>query len=342
MPPLLRPPLLRPPLLATVAAVAAAALVLVAAPRTADACSPWPCNWDGYFVPGDGATVPANLPAIYWRPRGDVGEPDPTLVTLSTAADPSTPLPYTATRIGDGRDYLLVPGAALVPGTQYVLTDGNACNESSSGEPGPRVTFTAGPTAPLPTGLGAMAVTNLPTRSETLSTASGSCWISVTTISAAMAIDYATASDAAPWRDVLHFATFVDGQRWSARSSILQTVAPGASWEERGADRLVAVCSYDVDVPPGSSPPSGFGVPEGEHQVEMRATLPGTDLALATEPEDVLLRCPPVLPGDDEATDDGGGCSSSTHPGAAAGLALIVVLAVARSARRPRRRATAP
>lgn len=329
------PPLLRPAFSTTIAvasAVSAAALTLVVAPRAADACSA-SCNWDGYFVPGDGATVPANLPAIYWRPRGDASEPTPAMVTLTTAADPGTPLAFTATRAGDGGHYLLVPDAPLVPGTQYILSDANGCDYDGPSGEGPRATFTVGPEAPLPTGLGAMTVANLPTRSETLATSSGSCSIPVTTISAEVAIDYAQASDAAPWRDVLHFTTFVDGQRWFALGSILSTVSPGASWAGRGVDRLVAVCRYDFDVPPGSPPPSGFGLPEGEHQVQLRATLPGTDLALATETEDVLLRCPPILP-DDDASEDGGGCSTTPGSGAPWAVVLALALLAARALRR--------
>jgi hypothetical protein len=62
------------------------AVAAVAVPDPADACS-LTC-WDGYFTPGDAAIVPANLPALHWRPRTESGEfpPDPSKVTFATTA----------------------------------------------------------------------------------------------------------------------------------------------------------------------------------------------------------------------------------------------------------------
>jgi MYXO-CTERM domain-containing protein len=317
----------------------AAAAVLVGAPRSADACSA-SCVDSGFFVPGEGATVPANVPGLYWRPRYDSLEPvAPSSVTLSTAADPGTPLAFTATELSS-HNYLLVPDAPLVEGTTYLLTDATACMFGGGGNPSPTVTFTVGPTAPMPTTIGTLAVTDLPVRTDAVASAGGSCSLDAVVASAAVAIDYVAVPSAAPWRDVLHFQTYVDGRPWNGRASILGTFAPGASWVGRGFDRLITVCR--VDDPFGDENQVGPQLAEGPHQVEMRATLPGTSLAFSTGARTVTLACPTVLPPDGDAgldggsgeTGEGGGCcSSTTHPGAAAGLAFAVSAWLARRRR---------
>lgn len=300
------------------------------------------CNDPGFFVPGDGSTVPANLPVIYWRPRYDFAGTagNPSNVTLTTAADPGTPLAFAATRIND-HVFHLVPDAPLVEGTSYILTDSTPCT-SSSGVPSPRVTFTVGPTAPLPTTLGALAITDLPVRTEAIASDGGSCTLQAVADTVAVSINYVAVADAAPWRDVLHFETLVDGRPWNARSNILQSIAPGASWAGRGVDRLYTVCR--IEDPFGQS--EVFELAEGAHAVQMRATLPGTNLSLATDTPTVSLACPPPSDGDAgvgadagdpiDGESDGGCCSSATSPSAAVALALLVVALLTRSARRRR------
>ncbi|HEX7703432.1 MAG TPA: hypothetical protein VF403_21980, partial [Kofleriaceae bacterium] len=125
-------------------------LAATAAPSIADACTE-PACWPGYFTPADGATVPANLPAIYWRPVGaNVGPAanDPTRVVLAAATDPTMPLAFTATVQPDG-DYLIVPTAPLVAGVTYTLTDHNICDGDETS--GPTSSFFVAPEAALPT-----------------------------------------------------------------------------------------------------------------------------------------------------------------------------------------------
>ncbi len=76
--------------------------------RPADACSSSECG-RGYFVPGDGTTVPANLPVLYWVPM--YSDSVTTGVRLTTATAPGTPLPFTATQLDNG-DYVLRPDSA--------------------------------------------------------------------------------------------------------------------------------------------------------------------------------------------------------------------------------------
>lgn len=334
MPPPLRP---APAIAATlvVAAAATVAAALLAAPRTAEACSAG-CSGPAHFVPGDGATVPVNLPAIYWRPRPDDPSPAASQVTLTTAADPATPLAFTATMVPERRSFLLVPDAPLVVGTQYVLTDATTCPNTTTAPP-VRASFTVGPAAPLPTTLGVLAVSDLPPRTTSIATHGGGCSTGATVISAAVTVDFATAPEATPWRDVLHYQTYVDGAVWQPTASILSSPPPGASWEGRGFDRVFSVCRLEGAFPQQPS----YDLPQGEHQVQLRASLPGAEVAIQTSTRAVTLMCPPVLPPDgdaglEEVGEPGGGCcSSSTGSGgaASAGLALLVALALVLPAR---------
>lgn len=314
-------------------------------------CSPLLCADPGFFVPGDGATVPANLPGIYWRARHDAspGGVTPSNVTLTTTTDPGAPLSFTATPLSDANAYLLVPDAPLVAGTSYRLVDSTTCMfGGGGGAPSPTVVFAVGPSAPLPTTLGVLAVTDLPPRTDSVISSGGSCSTSAVLASAAVAIDYPSVPGTAPWRDVLHFETRADGQIWFGRSSSLQSIAPGESWVGRGFDRLYTACSEDPfnDV--------GWELSEGTHQVEMRATLPGTSLALATGTRAVTLVCPPPgndgdggEGGGDGETGEGGGCCSTAErhgAGSAPWLALGVVALLLRwpARRRRGRRASSP
>ncbi|MBA3394813.1 MAG: hypothetical protein H0T89_19355 [Deltaproteobacteria bacterium] len=117
-----------------------AAPLLVIPVRPADACSAPRC-WPGAFVPADNATIPANAPALYWRPARDLGgevTPDPASVSLTTVDDPDTQISFTATALPSG-DFVLALDEPLVPGTRYVLEDLATCGD----EFGPRVGFLA-------------------------------------------------------------------------------------------------------------------------------------------------------------------------------------------------------
>lgn len=270
------------PLLALALAVA---LPLVA-PRLAAACSPLPC-WPGSFLPGDGAHVPANLPGLIWRPMRPLdgaGTADPSQVVLATTADPATPIPFTATALTGG-DYLLVPQGPLVAGTSYVLVDHTTCE--ATGAHGPSVTFTATATAPEPAELGALAASDDGIGSLTLGTVSGSCSSDVSADRATITL--APSADAAPWLDVIEFETRVDGHEWGSSDNLDEVDPPGQSWQGRGRDLLYEVCETMDD---GVS----AGLAAGTHQVELRATLPGSQAEIASAPIDVTLACAPEQP----------------------------------------------
>ena len=83
--------------------------------------------------------------------------------------------------------------------------------------------------------------------------------------------------------------TLVDGEPWHARSSLPLRPAPGASWTGRGTDRIYTVCT-----PADSTHVASHNLAEGDHEVSMRASLPGTSLDLVSDVVPASLRC--VLP----------------------------------------------
>lgn len=289
--------------------LAAVASLITAAPPDADACSPPVCA-DGFFSPGDGATVPANLPTMSWRPmRGfDASSADLGKVVLTSAAAPGTPLPFTATQLPGGL-YEIVPDQPLTPGA-YVLADQNTCGSTVVG---PMATFQVADAAPLPTSLGALVETkNLV--GPLVIAASASCSSEVEAHH--IELELQLGPEAAAWGDALHFETLVDGEPWRASSSSVGEVPPGSSWRGRGVDRLYRVCKApeDEDVAEGLS--------AGPHEVVMRATLRGSDIVVSSSSLTVELACPagPADPGGTGGCDAGGSGSS--------GWLLLGVLAI--------------
>lgn len=269
------------------------------------ACSPPPC-WAGYFTPTTGTTVPSNIPALYWQPlHGQQnGGNDVQQVTLVSSADPETPLPFTSSPVAGTDAYLITPTQPLVEGTTYTLGDANMCLAAPEYPAAPTSVFLVGPSAAMPSTLGAVTVTDAEVATLNVPTSSGSCTFDVQADRATLSLELS--ADALPWRDALHIETLVDGQPWESRTLVYR------------------VCHSD-------DPGAATGLAAGSHEVSMRATLPGTDIVLATAAVTFSLDCPgdPGDP-DDGAPSEDGGCSTS---GGAGGLVLLAALGLARRRR---------
>ncbi len=263
----------------------------LAAPRAADACGASVCG-SGGFNPGNGATVPANLPGVHWQPRGiyDGMGGDPSLVTIAPAATPSVTLAFTATALADGA-YALMLAEPLVEGTTYIVADSNMCN----GETASTITIVAGPAAPLPAELGVLATIDGGVTSLEVATFSGSCSADVS--AAQDSVELALAPDAVPWRDALHFETSVDDKPWRPQDAANIPVPAGSSWRGRGVDLVYSVCASEDET-------VSRGVDVGGHRVTMRATVPGSSISLVSGATTVDLQC--AVPG------GANGCSTST------------------------------
>src|SRR5688572_2409392 len=91
----------------------------------AEACSPPFCS-SAYVVPADDVTVPANVPAFFYRPpSGTTSRARPEDVRLLDDVGQVVPVSVIAGLEGSG--YRIVSGAALSPGRQYRLRFPNGC-----------------------------------------------------------------------------------------------------------------------------------------------------------------------------------------------------------------------
>jgi hypothetical protein len=295
--------------------------LLVVSSRPADACSAPQC-WPGAFVPQDGAVIPENAPGFYFRPPlqgGSAG--DASLVRLTAASDPSTPLAFTAMPQPNG-DFVLVPDAPLVAGETYTLEDGAECNGGTMYS-----TFTAGPSAPLPSSLGSVNLIGHGMFAEIpVATASGSCSTTVEATIAQITLDVSASAE--PWKDLLLYETLVDDKPWVNQVSINVRTDPGESWLGRGTDLLYRVCKPNPDA-------IFQGLAEGGHNVRFRASLPGvtnqTSLATPAAPIEIMCTSNPN-PDPEEIDNDGGGCA--TNRPATLGFVLLALLALVQRTRR--------
>ena len=290
------------------------------------------------MVPRDGASVPANLPAIVWQPMLDEGgggtQPDPSKVTLVATDAPGAPIALTVdSAASTGRAVVLVPATPLVAGKTYRLADATVC--AYGGATSPPATFVAtavmAPLLRLARHDGRDATRRRsgprsPPRAGELQrrrhcrtrSISRSRW----------------SADAAPWRDVLLYSTVVDSGPWNVASSINQLLPPGESWIGRGKDRIFERCDNNPD-------PVFRGLATDIHAVVFHATLAATQLDLATDQITVATSC----------TGDGSGSGSdptdpTTTPPEAAGCSstspatpglLLGALVLGLRRRRPRR-----
>jgi hypothetical protein len=304
----------------TILFLAAVTSLIAVARSNAEACSQAPCR-PGFFTPGNGATVPASLPAIHWRPTlgFDNTNIDPSKVVLARASAPSVALPFTATRLADG-SYALVPQQTLVAGTTYVLTDQTTCAGTAIG---PTATFQVVAAAPLPAELGALAETSSTAGRLQVASAGGACSAEVDAHQVGIEVQLGVGTT--PWRDALHFETLVDGAVWRASRSAPEEVPPGASWRGRGTDLLYRVCKTEDDA-------VSEGLAAGSHEVVMRATLPGTTMVVQSSPLTVEIECAHEWPD----KQDSGGCDAGG--GGASGWVWVGSIAAIVGVRRRRAR----
>ena len=126
-----------------------------------------------YFTPADAATVPGTSPRSTGGHCGQVSRRSAgRRRSCSRRPRSATALPFTATALANG-DYLLVPDAPLVAGTDYTIVDHTACGATP--DAGPLVTFHAVAAAPLPASLGTLAIVDHQEETFSVATARGSC-----------------------------------------------------------------------------------------------------------------------------------------------------------------------
>lgn len=334
------------------------------AARDAAACSQQGCG-GLRALPGEMTTVPANAPALRFFTLaplagdggvGDAGASWNVSVTLGrrTAMSPAPVALGWPRAYGPGFEVTI--DEALTPGETYELSAEAACD---AGRLTHRSSFTAGPTAPMPTALGTLSASAVSMGFEPTPVSTGECAAMTPASTATVSIEHS--ADAAPWRSLLVYETLVDGVAWQPRTSQrsdgstgTSPLAPGGSSFGRGQDHVYAIC------PPASAELRALGASEGRHRVKIRATLPGTLVALESNEVEIELRCAPVFADagapppshagavPDAAGDSGvapmarGGCSvrGASHGGSSSlrWLVLGAGVALAWGARRSRER----
>ncbi|MEY3213784.1 MAG: hypothetical protein RIT28_4265 [Pseudomonadota bacterium] len=242
-------------------------------PNDAWACSPHPCH-PAVSVPGDGASVPANLSAIALLRSGCAPFDEPRGLTVEGGA--AVPVVEEASAAHPGVLLVRPQAGALAPGSRVIL--GGAGDQR-----GPRalhVNVTA--PAALPVALGSLEVAPHERGPVVVATDSGACSEALDAASAKVSLTLDPSAE--PWRDAFIFETLVDGQPWRPSASLPEPAPFGGSWVGRGVDLVYAACAPDNHAPLSLSP--------GAHTVELLATLPGVpDQTWRAGPVEVTLRC---------------------------------------------------
>lgn len=219
-------------------------------------------------IPGSGATVPANLPAVWvgageettdWLLLDARGRPLPARLRAPSGPPPSAHLRWRE----------LVPLEPLRPGRTYrirpVRPDGDAWE----------TTFHTSDPAPLPRSLGTVVVGPLVEGTLTVKTLL-SCSGTLDALQRTVVVQHT--AQAAPWRELFVYRTLVDEQPWSPRTSLCVPPVAGGSWTGRGQDRMFATCDWSTALRPEA------------HTVRFEAHLPGQE-PIQTSNAAVPFRC---------------------------------------------------
>lgn len=274
--------------------------LLAVSARPASACSPSHCR--AAFAPFDGAVIPANAPALYWRL--DAGGQTPVMPTLTAASAPTTPVAFTL--VQQNGDFLVVPTAPFVEGETYTFEQ-VACGETV------RSSFTAAAAAPLPSSLGTVNIVVNGERPGFAVQAGGvgECTTSIAATTANVTLE--RSPTAAPWNDLLFYETRVDDTTWEYKPGTFVYPPLGETWSGRGKDVLWAACE--------TKPNAYVGLTAGGHSVLFRASIPNGP-TLSTPAVTVDLACDPDPAPEPEPSSDGG-CATGKPAALGLGLALL-------------------
>lgn len=82
------------------------------------------------------------------------------------------------------------------------------------------------------------------------------------------------------FRQALSYQTWIDGEPWNQSSHSCVRPAFGRSWRGVGRDLIVRHCEHQLHTLDGS-----------EHVLTVRASLPGTDVVLSSNPVPIVIEC---------------------------------------------------
>ena len=87
------------------------------------------------------------------------------------------------------------------------------------------------------------------------------------------------------WRFALLFETVLDGKReWKPQAHLCGDPPPGSSWQGHGRDMIFAECAK-------ATSKEIAGTTEGEHDMYMTISVPGTKLVASTKKQSLKLMC---------------------------------------------------
>jgi hypothetical protein len=268
-----------------VATVSFLCLVLLAPERSA-ACS-CACYFPTWGFVSEVGLIPSNSPGLLWwgEFEGVNGTDQALPVQIASASGEPLPVKYELVSKDKPRSlWLFRPRDGFQIGKSYVFTTRHICQTFMGSGNEQRISVTVSDQAAVsPAGPVALKIGEPITGA--LSIAAGvSCGVSVNAAQLPIEMDLPEAMRA--FSDQLYFETIIDGtDRWSPSASICTLVLPGASWQGKGVDLLFSVCGDTPALARG-------GLAAGRHTVEMRASLPGTEVSAVTSKIEVDLKCP--------------------------------------------------
>jgi hypothetical protein len=264
------------------------------APEQSAACSCL-CYYEAYgygFVNG-GDLIPSNSRGLLWWGKfdGSNGTAQDLPVQIASASGESLLVEYELVDQNWGL-WLFRPRGGFEIRKSYVFTTKRTCLKGLIEDEEQRISVTVSDQAVVPPA-GPVAlkisesITDALSQSITgaLMIAAGvSCSRMVNAAQLHIELDLPEAMRA--FSDQLYFETIIDGtDSWKPSASICSPVLPGASWQGKGGDLLFSICD---DTPAIAQE----GLAAGRHTVEMRASLPGTDVLAASSKVEVDLWCP--------------------------------------------------
>lgn len=250
-------------------------LTLFMIPRFSHACAP-----------------PGCMPAIFW-PHWEEGQEIPVIpenrarLWIRYWGLSADTLQLQGTLVRDGQEHLVditnESGVIVLPDAQqgdvWTVEDTHTCGGFTVSS---RVQVRIDEAKPLPSSLGVLRVSDVRREEVHVADTSGPCGSPLDAAVVDIAIDYE--NEVLPYRNLLMYETIVDGQSWSAPSSV------ALPYEEGEVVRIFVACEEPTEyqmVPQLS---------EGTHIIRRIAWLPGESNGIESNEISVSITCDAVEP----------------------------------------------
>jgi hypothetical protein len=248
--------------------------------RPARACSPPPCS-AARFIPDEGTTVPANVPALLYAPWQRAGGAAPSASGLRLLDEGGAAVAVTATPTANPSVFLVAPTAPLVAGRRYRVEYPQTCTTEFPMQVGSVAqSFTAAAASALPATVGRVAAVRHRIERRTVWSARSPGLCSATSeVTAAVA---RIEVEPSPELRALLATTRVGLRRDTAHIAILEQ--PRLAAAEPLVLEAFTTCVTDDAL-------ADKGLPAGAHRLSIWAETLGTSSQPAPLPVDVMLDC---------------------------------------------------